>query len=255
MGQRIRDITSEELKLFGDIVARLERFDGEADVRAGIFGDIVRLVRADFAASYVWNAHARRFDAALIHNMDPENIRRYETWYQFRDPHTFQLRARRRATLIEEVTPYSELRRTEFYNDFLRRDGLHHGVNIFLFDGDRDLGDFRLWRAKQRADFSQRETALLDGIAPHLKRAILRGARCFDQLTAREREVAFLVSRGFRDRDICELLGIGFSTVRTHLNKAMEKRGCSNRAELAVAVVRLHEMENPKHPRRVEMDP
>jgi len=247
MAQHIRDLTTEELKLFGDIIARLERFNGETDVRADIFGDIVRLVRADFAASYVWNAHARRFDSALIHNMDSENIRRYETWYQFRDPHTFQLRAKRRATLVEEITPYSELRRTEFYNDFLKRDGLHHGVNIFLFDGDIDLGDFRLWRAKQRADFSQRETALLDGIAPHLKRAILRGTRCFDQLTAREREVAFLVSRGFRDRDIGELLGIGFSTVRTHLNKAMEKRGCSNRAELAVAVMRIGGEEGKKN--------
>jgi hypothetical protein len=113
-----------------------------------------------FAASYVWNSRSKRFDAALIHNMDPANIRRYETWYQFRDPHTHQLRAKRRAAFVEEVTPYPVLRWTEFYNDFLKPDGLHHGINIFLFDGDRDLGDFRLWREARSPDFYDRETSL-----------------------------------------------------------------------------------------------
>ncbi|SDR63404.1 regulatory protein, luxR family [Rhizobiales bacterium GAS113] len=248
MGEHIREITSEDLKLFGEIIAQLERLDGELDVRGVVLSSIVKLVKADFAASYIWNERARRFDRALIHNMDPDNIQRYEDWYQFRDPHTFQLRAKRRATLVEEVTPYPELRRTEFYNDFLKRDGLHHGVNIFLFDGDRDLGDFRLWRAERSADFSERETAILNALAPYLQRALVRNGQRFDQLTTREREVAFLVARGCRDRDIGKLLGIGFSTVRTHLNKAMEKKGCANRAELAATVMRTNEGTVPLPP-------
>ncbi|URK86397.1 helix-turn-helix transcriptional regulator (plasmid) [Rhizobium sp. RCAM05350] len=58
-----------------------------------------------------------------------------------------------------------------------------------------------------------------------------------EKLTIREREIAFLVARGCRDRDIGDMLGISFSTVRTHLNRAMEKKGCSNRAELAAMVM------------------
>jgi DNA-binding CsgD family transcriptional regulator len=236
--QHIRELTLSDLKLFGDIIARLERIDGDVDVRATVFRDIVKLVRADFAASYVWNCRSRRFEAALIHNMDPENIRRYETWYQFRDPHTFQLRAKRRAAFVEEVTPYSVLRRTEFYNDFLKRDGLHHGINIFLFDGDRDLGDFRLWREARSPDFCDRETMVLDALAPHLKRALLRNNEASEALITREREVSQLVARGYRDRDIAEVLRISFGTVRTHINNAMTKSCCSNRAELAVAITR-----------------
>jgi hypothetical protein len=93
------------------------------------------------------------FDEAVSFNMAPSNLRRYEEWYQFRDPMTFELRARRRATLVDEVIPRGKLVRTEFYNDFLARDGLHHGVNMFIFDGDRDLGDFRIWRAKAVRNF------------------------------------------------------------------------------------------------------
>jgi DNA-binding CsgD family transcriptional regulator len=169
--------------------------------------------------------------------MAASNLRRYEDWYQFRDPMTFQLRARRRATLVDEVIPRAKLVRTEFYNDFLARDGLHHGINMFIFDGERDLGDLRIWRGRGRPDFSERDTGLLDALEPHLRRALLRCGRR-NGLTARENEVVALVARGCTDRDIARVLGIGFGTVRTHLTNAMAKSGCANRAELAAAASR-----------------
>ena len=170
-------------------------------------------------------------------NMERSNLRRYEEWYQFRDPMTFELRARRRATLVDDVIPREVLVRTEFYNDFLARDGLHHGVNLFIFDGDRDLGDFRIWRAAGRPDFCGRDLDLLDALEPHLRRALLRCGACAG-LTPRESGVAALVARGCTDRDIARILGIGFGTVRTHITNAMSKTGCSNRAELAAAIAR-----------------
>ncbi len=233
----IRDVSVDELRLFGDIVARLERLGPVIDARAVIFLDVMRLLRGDFGASYVWNSPKGRFDEAVSFNMDPDNLRRYEDWYQFRDPMTFELRARRRATLVDEVIPRDELERCEFYNDFLARDGLHHGVNMFVFDGERDLGDLRIWRARGRPDFSDRDIGLLDALEPHLRRALLRCGQCAG-LTPREYEVAALVARGCTDRDIARVLGIGFGTVRTHITKAMAKSGCANRAELAVAVAR-----------------
>ena len=118
----IRDITGDELRLFGDIVARLERLGPDVDARSVIFADVIRLLRGDFGASYIWDSRKQRFDEALSFNMAPGNLRRYEDWYQFRDPMTFQLRARRRATLVDEVIPRERLMRTEFYNDFLARD-------------------------------------------------------------------------------------------------------------------------------------
>ena len=237
MGTVIRDITGGELRLFGDIVARLERLGPELDARALIFLDVVRLLRSDFGASYIWDAAKGRFDEAVSFNMAPGNLRRYEDWYQFRDPMTFQLRARRRATLVDEVISRQTMERTEFYSDFLARDGLHHGINMFIFDGDRDLGDLRIWRARGRADFSDRDTGLLDALEPHLRRALLRCSQRAG-LTPREQEVAGLVARGCTDRDIARILGIGFGTVRTHLTSVMNKSGCANRAELAAAIVR-----------------
>jgi DNA-binding CsgD family transcriptional regulator len=233
----IRDVSGSELRLFGDIVARLERLGPDTDARTVIFNDVIRLLRGDFGASYVWDARKNLFDEAVSFNMAPSNLRRYEEWYQFRDPMTFALRARRRATRVDEVIPRHKLVRTEFYNDFLARDGLHHGVNMFIFDGDCDLGDFRIWRAKGRPEFCARDLDLLDALEPHLRRALLRCGGS-GGLTRRECEIAALVARGCTDRDIARILGIGFGTVRTHIANAMEKTGCANRAALAAAVAR-----------------
>jgi DNA-binding CsgD family transcriptional regulator len=237
----IRDITSSELALFGDIVGRLASLPPTADVRASVFSDIVRLVRADFGASYVWQAPSGKSVDAVNHEMDPSNLRRYESWFQFRDPMTAKLRRRRTATPVEAVIPQAVLERTEFFNDFLARDRLHHGINMFIFDGPggRDLGDLRIWRARHRPDFGAREVNLLDALCPFLRKALLRmHAGASGSLTVRERQVATLVAQGRRDREIAQRLGIGFGTVRTHLNRALDKLGCANRAELAATLSR-----------------
>jgi DNA-binding CsgD family transcriptional regulator len=233
----IRDITSRELSLFGDIVGRLASLPPTADVRVSVFGDIVRLVRGDFGASYVWQAATGESKDAVNFNMDPANLRRYESWFQFRDPITAKLRSRRTATLVDAVISRAELERTEFFNDFLARDGLHHRINMFVFDGNRDLGDLRVWRARRRPDFDRREVDILNVLRPFLRDALLRMRQdASGHLSPRERQVATLVARGCRE--IAHLLGIGFGTVRTHLNHAMQKFGCANRAELAAMMSR-----------------
>ena len=51
--------------------------------------------------------------------MNPQNLKRYDDWFRFRDPMAAQLRQRRRASFVEEVLPRRDIIRTEFYNDFL----------------------------------------------------------------------------------------------------------------------------------------
>ena len=53
MATVIRDVSGSELRLFGEVVARLERLGAETDARAVIFNDVIRLLRGDFGASYV----------------------------------------------------------------------------------------------------------------------------------------------------------------------------------------------------------
>ena len=59
------------------------------------------------------------------------------------------------------------------------KDGLHHGINVYAYDGDFNIGDLRVWRAKNRPYYGKHEAALLDIILPHFRNA-LRNARIID---------------------------------------------------------------------------
>lgn len=144
----------------------------------------MRLLKADFLASYIWNPELQIFEQGVSLNMDPKNLACYDDYFQYRDPITPALQKRRRATLVCQVMPQEELERTEFFNDFLARDGLHHGINLYAYDGNLNIGDLRVWRGKRRPDFDERDIQLLDLVTPHFRNA-LRNAKV--HLAMRER--------------------------------------------------------------------
>ncbi|MGY6123806.1 helix-turn-helix transcriptional regulator (plasmid) [Paraburkholderia strydomiana] len=236
MKPHVHDLTLDELRLFGDIVGRLEELGPIVDVRRVVLSDLTRLMRSDFCVSYNWNAEKRTYVDPIAVNVDSDHVRRYTTWYQHNDPMTAQLCKMRRATLVEEVMDRPALEKSEFYNEFLAQDGLHHGINVFVFDGDRQLCDLRIWRSRNRPQFEVRDKLVLDAVQPFLCRAVKRRAGSATGLTDRESEIAQLVAKGCTDQDIGRLLCISLSTVRTHLRRVMDKKGFSNRAELAACV-------------------
>jgi DNA-binding NarL/FixJ family response regulator len=185
MSSALQALNSAEVKLLLGIFEKLSASGDQDDLRRNIADDLLNLLRADFLASFIWNQDRQFFDNVIFVNMTPENLHRYQTYFRFCDPITPALQKRRKATLVSEVMAQEELERTEFFNDFLMADGLHHGVNLYAYDGDLNVGDLRIWRVKRRPDFGPRETLLLDAILPHFRNA-LRNARVLAEARNRE---------------------------------------------------------------------
>ena len=220
----------------GRLMGWLAEDYGEREVRERVGRELLTLLQADYFASYVWSDARQRFEGRVALNMDDDNLCAYESYYQFHDPITYQLQQRRVPTLVSQVMPQDQLVRTEFFNDFLARDGLRYGVNLYAYDSDRNIGDLRIWRGRHGENFDRGTLALLSLIQPAFTRALARGrpAQVPDDLTmtSREREIAALVCTGITDKDIARRLGIEFSTVRTHLQRMFDKFGVHNRTQL-----------------------
>jgi len=60
-----------------------------------------------------------------------------------------------------------------------------------------------------------------------------------EEWTPREREVAALVIRGYRNREIATELGITEQTAKNHLRNMCEKIGASDRIQVAMYALRL----------------
>lgn len=239
----------------------------EAEVRERIGAGLLDLLGADYYASYVWDASRGVFGSRVALNMSDGNLSSYEAYYQYHDPITSQMQQRRTATLVEQVMPQAELVRTEFFNDFLYRDGLYWGVNMYAWDGDENIGDMRIWRSRKRERFGPDALELLELIKPGFVAALKRargegravpiasgldtsmlariasprprGAPPCAMLTERELAVARLASLGLHDKVIAQRLGVAFTTVRTHLGHAFRKLGVANRTQLVDRLARL----------------
>jgi DNA-binding CsgD family transcriptional regulator len=242
--------------VFQRLIEHLTHGFDHVEIRHQAGRDILDLLGADYFASYIWDPDNHLFDDRVAINMDDANLKNYERYYQYRDPITFKLQKRRTATAVNQIMPQRELLRTEFYNDFLRRDGLYYGVNLYAYDGTTNIGDMRIWRRQGRDNFDQADLTLLDAIRPVFTNALrnIRDYRALQRkldrahhaprlptaadligdlgLTQREARIALGVLEGQGDAAIAVELGIAVSTVRTHLKNSYLKLGVHSRTAL-----------------------
>lgn len=237
-------LAASESRVLARIFGLLSEDLSERDVREAVGLDLLELLQADYYASFVWQDAARRFGEGVFLNMDPKNLANYDLYYQYHDPITFKLQARREPTLVTQVMPQRDLMRTEFFNDFLARDGLHWGVNAYSYVGDRNIGDMRIWRGRHRANFDAHTLELLRLVEPAFTGALLRargggaaiaadaGAPVL-KLSVREYEIARLIADDLSDKQIAYRLGVEITTVRTYLKRIFGKLGVRRRSGVA----------------------
>ena len=245
------NLSARESGIVFRIMAELSSGHGPRELRERVGPLLLRLLDAQYFASYIWSGRSDTFEERVAVNMTDENLRTYESHYQFCDPITPILQRRRRATAVGEIISRPHLENTEFFNDFLARDGLHFGMNYYAYTGGLNIGDLRIWRARNREDFTRREVRILDAIGPAFTNAmrtalareghehgVLAVMEALDRvparagLTQREKEIAMAALLGKSDREIADEYGIAYTTVRTHLGHVFEKLGVSGRNQL-----------------------
>src|SRR4051812_37940719 len=221
-------VSASESRVLARIFGLLSEDLSERDVREAVGHHFLELLEADYYASFVWQDSTGRFEKAGYLNMEPASIAAYDRYFQQRDPITLKLQARREATLVTQVMPQRDLMRTEFFNDFLARDGLHWGVNAYSYVGGHNIGDVRIWRGRRRPNFDAHTLELLRLVEPAFTGALLR-ARGGDaalaaeagatvlKLSVREYEVARMIADDLTDKEIAWRLGLEVSTIRTYL--------------------------------------
>ena len=252
-------LTALETRQLSTVFETLSQPEESAVLRQRLINPLASLLGADYVASLVWDEPTQKFAEGVSCATDMPLIDAYQAHYQFSDPLAAALRARRYPTLVTQVIPQSELVASEFFSRFLQPGKMYWGLNIFAHDGQRDVGDFRIWRSRARGNFDAHNLEILRFIYPSLVHALsaarpvepceARGAavrsegwratHTLDQqlahqhgLSRREFQVAQFIAQGLADKEIAKAAGIGFTTVRTYLAQTLKKTGCANRKEL-----------------------
>lgn len=253
-------LSTSQTRALGDVMCLLaEATDGDA-LRDALALPMLELLGSDQYVSMVWDAEGGRFERFTAMNISADSLRHWDDYYRFVDPLTFPMMERRHPTVATQILRQPDLVKTEFFSDFLRPEQMHWGINVYFYDRETCVGDFRIWRRHERGNFESNEVEILRLVEPAIAAALGRlhweqhaaparhvTERAEDllqrtaHLSQREAEVAWLVTCGCPDKQIARRLEVGYPTVRFHLANAFRKLQADNRAALASRVQALVE--------------
>ena len=155
------------------------------DVLAGL----VELSGADQAMLLTASVITGASDARFFGNDSPSAPAEFQTYYSAINPLTRMVDpvtylARWRPTIIrdEDIMARAALEHTEYYNDFLKPLGAHHGMYMRLNRRDATVTNVSLGRDLKRGRFEENSMAALAPVYLHLKRATALRRR-FDGLS------------------------------------------------------------------------
>lgn len=145
---------------------------------------------------------------------------------------------------LSDVVAKRDLVRTRVYADWFRPARIVAELEVGISHSRALTRNFVFERSE--GDFSERDVAVLELVAPHLARihemTQLRTAResaapeRLKRLTVREGEILDLVSSGLTNGEIAERLWVSPGTVKKHLDNIYGKLGVGNRtAAVALA--------------------
>ncbi|MBS0449372.1 MAG: LuxR family transcriptional regulator [Proteobacteria bacterium] len=255
-------LSTTQSRALGDVMRLLaDAADGD-ELRSRLALPMLDLLHADTYVSMVWDGTQRRFERMTALNMSRENLRSWDEYFRFVDPLTFPMMERRKPTIATQILRQHDLARTEFFNDFLLRDRMYWGVNVYFYERDECVGDMRIWRNRDRGNFESNEVEVLRMVEPAITAALARlqwhdtrapstahseraeeTLQRLGRLSQRESQVSWLVSCGCPDKEIGRRLGLEYPTVRFHLANAFKKMRATNRATLVAHVRELLESE------------
>lgn len=173
----------------------------------------------------------------------------YRDYFHRIDPCRPSRFARSGSTLVssERLMPLDALRRTEYFNGFMRPMGALHKVELFFRDATgRMYAGLRVTRTVEQGRFAADDLRLLQELQPLLDASL---ASCLQRrspelglqlrpLSVREQQVASLVLQGLSNKEICRRLGTSLPTVKTQLRNVFRKLNVAGRSELAALALR-----------------
>lgn len=147
---------AEQPALWNDVMARLVRETGASN---GIF--------------YDHNTVTRQASILGAEGFDPHYLRRYEQYYAALDPWHRRGQTRPVGEIKQTAALLSdaELRRTEFYQDHLRPQGLFYAMGAPVERSRTRMAVFGIQGSYENGVFTSQAEALVCNLVPHLRRA------------------------------------------------------------------------------------
>jgi DNA-binding CsgD family transcriptional regulator len=203
-----------------------------------------KLVNADGSVLQMVGPGRTLLPTSKAHNYSEKALRRYRRFYYRFDPG--------RALFPEGITvaaaKWRDFKENALITDFLEANDIRASGGVFLYDYRGNLYAFLNVHKKSNRGFSERETAVMEIVQPHLSNllanltapsplkpetvTILESIQGNKILSRRETEITGYLHRRFSAAEIAETLQISRRTVERHIEHIYGKLGVHNKQDL-----------------------
>lgn len=154
------------------ISAANESLDGKL-VRQKALYALFHTISAEGAIFFLPDGNGQ-LTSIIIKNLEKAYGNYYKTYYYQFDPlHlTHGLGTEKRLTYLEKIISYDSFQSTEYYNDFLKPQKIHHKLIVNMVAEEELYGRIVLTRPKKSRRFTEKELRIARTISPYLAHAL-----------------------------------------------------------------------------------
>ncbi len=165
-------------------IARVAQSNLELSIlRKRVLEELQKAFQANILTFFLADSK-RRLSSPILKDGDPTICQRYlDYYYQFdpMSPWREEVELKRQVLRYSDIIPYSQLVRTEYYNDFLAPQPIHFGMFLYLASMTEFLGRISIFRPKRGENFTEGEVRVAKLCIPYLSFA-LENSKLFNKI-------------------------------------------------------------------------
>jgi DNA-binding CsgD family transcriptional regulator len=177
--RKLTDLDSTELKGLLDLSCPISSGSGLDDFRSNALQFLLDAFSSPAGNFFIAENDAKTLNISnvLTHNLDKSAFGPYRDYYQYLDPFLQRPLYSIGATLLNEIVDFHHFLRGEYYNDFIKPQGIYHQIGMSLVAGGRCVGVIALFRPETGLNFSaedkEKASLMLPYLASGLERALI----------------------------------------------------------------------------------
>ena len=153
----------------------------DADGWNSLLQDLVAATTSRSARLLVMNAEADRVISSLKVNIDDNCHHQYTEHYVNKCPWRPELRqkapGRLYSTFLHFSCPQSDFYRTEFFNDWARKQDIHHGLCGTIYSDAHQTVQLLIQRTRDQGHYTEVDTAFVNSLVPHMQHSFIIAKR------------------------------------------------------------------------------
>lgn len=167
-------LTNRDFRDILDLVHLCNSHLGLKEMREAFLSAAKRVFRIQQANYFVKNIDLTGIDiaGAISLGIEKRYLQRYSQYYYRLDPWWQAMRSGKVIYKSDDTLPYPCTVNPEYYEDFLKPQGIHHSLVIFLRSRAKLVGVVGLFRPKDEPNFSKEKALEAYILAPHLANAM-----------------------------------------------------------------------------------